>query len=185
MSLISLINQHAFSAAQAGNWPAVASTLNALTREVRDTTLRTGRWLMLQLTEQVSTQNGVPITEADVVLGTLQQAIHPRIKAAYDSLVNGGIDLSEQQVQDMIPVLAQAGNWPNGLAQKVMQAGRRTEAVLSPPTNAIACEAAWRADQVRLLTEKWHSVDQQIRAGIANQTLLAGDVVAKVAELMA
>jgi len=36
MSLISLINQHAISAAQAGDWSAVASALNALTHEVRD-----------------------------------------------------------------------------------------------------------------------------------------------------
>lgn len=185
MSLISLINQHALSAAQAGNWSSVASTLNALTHPVRDTTLRTARWLMLQLATPVGTQNGFPITEADVVLGTLQQATLPRVKAAYDSLVNGGLDLSEEQVQDMLPALAIAANWPNGLAQKVMQAGRRTEAVLSPPTNAIACEAAWRSEQVRLLAETWHQVDQQIRAEIANQTLLAGDVAARVAELLA
>lgn len=183
MSLIDLIKSHALSAAQASDWATVASTLNALTKEVRVTELRTARWLMLQLTTQVTVQNGVPITEADIVLGTLQAATIPRVKAAYDSLVNGGIDLSEQQVQDMLPVLATAGNWPSGLAEKVMQAGRRIEAVV--PTNAIACEAAWRTEQVRLLIEKWHQVDQQIRAEISNQTLQSGDVAARVASLLA
>lgn len=185
-NLINLINQHALSAAQAGNWQAVADTLNALTTEVRDNTLRTARWLMLQLTEVVRTENGIPITEADIVLGTLQSPnLPPRVKAAYDSLCNGGLDLSEQQVRDMIPILAAGASWPNGLANKILQAGRRTVAVLDPQTNAIACEAAWRTEQVRLLTQKWHEVDQQIRAAIANQTLLTGDVVSKVAELLA
>lgn len=145
MSLVSLINQHALSAAQAGDWVTVASTLNALTTEVRVTELRTARWLMLQLPEQVSIQNGVPITEADIVLGTLQAATHPRIKAAYDSLCNGGIDLSDQQVQDMIPLLSVAGGWPGGLAEKVMQFGRRTESVVV--TTAEQCQATWEADQ--------------------------------------
>lgn len=181
--LIDLINQHALSAAQAGNWQTVASTLNALTTEVRDTTLRTGLWLMLQLPTVVNQQTGM--TESDIVLGTLQQSTIPRVKAAYDSLVNGGIDLSDDQVQQMIPLLAAAANWPAGLADKVLQAGRRTAPVLDPPTNAIACEAVWRTEQVRLLTQKWHEVDQQIRAGIANQTILVGDIASKVAELMA
>lgn len=183
MSLVSLINQHALSAAQAGDWQAVADTLNALTTEVRDNTLRTARWLMLQLTDVVNPQTGM--TESDVVLGTLQQSSIPRVKAAYDSLVSDGIDLSDDQVQQMIPVLAAAAGWPAGLADKILQAGRRTAPVLDPQTNAIACEAAWRTEQVRLLTQKWHEVDQQIRAGIQNQTLLAGDVASKVAELMA
>lgn len=173
MSLIQLIREHALQAAQAGDWQTVASTLNALTTEVRDTTLRSARWLMLQLEP----------TESDIVLGTLQQSTIPRVKAAYDSLVNGGIDLSEDQVQQMIPVLA--ANWPAGLADKILEAGRRTAPVLDPQTNALACEAAWRTEQVRLLTQKWHEVDQQIRAAISNQTLLAGDVASKVAELMA
>ena len=141
-NLIDLINQHALSAAQAENWQAVASTLNALTTEVRDNTLRTARWLMLQLTKVVRTENGISITEADVVLGTLQSPnLPPRVKAAYDSLCNDGLDLSEQQVRDMIPILAAAANWPNGLANKILQAGRRTENVVS--TTASACQQAW------------------------------------------
>ena len=138
-NLIDLINAHALAAAQTGDWQDVADTLNALTTEVRDTTLRTGRWLMLQLPNVVNQQTGM--TESDIVLGTLQQSTIPRVKAAYDSLVNGGIDLSDDQVQQMIPLLAQAANWPNGLATKILQAGRRTESVVS--TNAAACKAAW------------------------------------------
>lgn len=141
MALIDLINQHALSAAQAGNWQGVADTLNSLTEEVRDTTLRTGRWLMQQLPNVVNQQTGV--TESDIVLGTLQQSAIPRVKAAYDSLVNGGIDLSDDQVQAMIPVLAAGANWPAGLAQKILQAGRKTVPVLESPVTAADCSAAW------------------------------------------
>ena len=143
-NLINLINQHALSAAQANDWQAVADTLNALTTEVRDNTLRTARWLMLQLTDVVNPQTGM--TESDVVLGTLQQSTIPRVKAAYDSLVNDGIDLSDDQVQAMIPLLAQAANWPAGLAEKILLAGRRSVAVLSPTTTPQECQSAWDAE---------------------------------------
>lgn len=146
-NLINLINQHALSAAQAGNWQAVADTLNALTTEVRDNTLRTGRWLMLQLPNVVNQQTGM--TESDIVLGTLQQSTIPRVKAAYDSLVNGGIDLSEDQVQQMIPVLAQAAGWPAGLADKILQSGRKNVSVLETATTAEACQKAWIVDGCR------------------------------------
>lgn len=148
MSLINLINQHALAAAQAGNWQSVADTLNALTTEVRTTDLRTARWLMLQLPDVVDPQTGT--TESDVVLGTLQQSTIPRVKAAYDSLVSDGIDLSDDQVQQMIPVLAQAANWPAGLADKILLAGRRIESVLSEATTANECQKAFEqqvADQ--------------------------------------
>ena len=157
MSLIDLINAHALSAAQAGNWQAVADTLNALTTEVRDTTLRTGRWLMLQLPNVVNQQTGM--TESDIVLGTLQHSTIPRVKAAYDSLVNGGIDLSDDQVQTVIPILAAGANWPAGLANKILQAGRRNVAVLETSTTADACRDAF--------------VGAAISARIINATALA------------
>jgi hypothetical protein len=148
--LIDLINQHALSAAQAGNWQIVADTLNSLTTEVRDHTLRSGRWLILQLPKVVNAQTGM--TESDIVLGTLQQSTIPRVKAAYDSLVNGGIDLSDDQVQQMIPLLAQTANWPAGLAEKILTAGRRTVPVLESPVTAADCAAAWLVNADCLLS---------------------------------
>ena len=156
-NLINLINQHALSAAQSENWQAVADTLNALTTEVRDNTFRTGLWLMLQLPNVVNQQTGM--TESDIVLGTLQHSTIPRVKAAYDSLVNGGIDLSEDQVQQMIPVLAAAAGWPAGLADKILQAGRKSVAVLETSTTADACRDAF--------------VGAAISARIINATALA------------
>lgn len=174
MSLIELIREHALSAAQAGNWPAVADTLNALTTEVRVTELRTARWLMLQLTEPAGTVNGVPLTEADVVLGTLQAATIPRVKAAYDSLCNGGLDLSEDQVQEMLPLLAQAGNWPAGLAAKVMQAGRRNVAVLETPVTSTDCQKAWEA---AVSTQQLAAIRARITnaSALANERITASD----------
>lgn len=178
MSLINLINQHALSAAQVGNWQNVADTLNALTTEVRITDLRTARWLMLQLPDVVDPQTGT--TESDIVLGTLQQSTIPRVKAAYDSLVNGGIDLSEDQVQQMIPVLAQAAGWPAGLADKIRQAGRKSVPVLDSPVSAADCSAAWlvgadvllsinRTDGVLRVAMHVHRDGQQIRLAMLTE----------------
>lgn len=178
MSLINLINRHALAAAQAGNWQSVADTLNALTIEVRDTTLRTGRWLMLQLPNVVDQQTGM--TESDIVLGTLQQSTIPRVKAAYDSLCNGGIDLSEDQVQMMIPLLADAGHWPAGLAEKILSAGRRIVPVLESPVTAADCSAAWlvnadcllsinRTDGVLRVCLHVYRDGQQVRLAVINE----------------
>ena len=176
MALIDLINAHALSAAQAENWQAVADTLNSLTTEVRDTTLRTGRWLMLQLPNVVNQQTG--ITESDIVLGTLQQSTIPRVKAAYDSLVNGGIDLSEDQVQQMIPVLAQAASWPNGLDQKILQAGRKSVAVLETATTADACRDAWNQT---LADQSYATVQNEIVAPeLASPTRTKASIAAKL-----
>lgn len=180
-NLINLINQHALSAAQAGNWQAVADTLNALTTEVRDTTLRSGRWLMLQLPTVVNQQTGM--TESDIVLGTLQQSTIPRVKAAYDSLVNGGIDLSEDQVQQMIPVLAAAANWPAGLADKILQAGRKDVAVLENQTTADDCQKAWNQ---QIVDQSYATVQNEIIAPeLSSPTRTKASIAAKLRQAAA
>lgn len=151
MSLINHIKQHALQAAQAGDWSAVAETLNAMTTEVRDTTLRSARWLMLQLTTVVNRLTGA--TEADVVLGTLQQSTIPRVKAAYDSLCSTGIDLSEAQVQQMLPILATAASWPAGLAEKIMQAGLQNVPLLSSPVTAEDCRQVFLKDNLEAIAD--------------------------------
>ena len=83
-------------------------------------------------------------------MGTLQSPnLPPRVKAAYDSLCNGGLDLSEQQVRDMLPLLAQAASWPNGLADKILLAGRKNVAVLEDEATADDCQKAWIVNSAR------------------------------------
>jgi len=150
-TLIELIeaDDAAAAAAASGNFAAVAAELNAATIRKTDTTLRTARWIMTQLTGVVDPTTGA--TESDIVLGTLQAATVPRIKAAYDSLCSDGLDLSNDQIQAMVPRLAAAANWPAGLAEKVLSAGvwhvsAADENGLSPVT-ADDCAAAWERSQ--------------------------------------
>lgn len=147
-------NPAALAAAESGNWSACVSALAADTVQVEDHTLRSTRWLMTELTGQAAGQPA-GTTEADVVLSTLQASTHPRVVAAYAAMSAGGIDLAEQQVQQMVPVLAQAGNWPDGLAAKVLSAGVQTvsrwqQATGSEPTEQ-AVQATWERHLVDTL----------------------------------
>lgn len=140
-------NTTALTAAQAGNWAACVAALAVDTVEVEDHELRSTRWLMTELTDQAAGQPA-GTTEADVVLGTLQASTHPRVQAAYAAMSAVGIDLADPQVQQMVPVLAQAGSWPDGLASKVLSAGVQTasrwkQATGSEPTEP-AVQAAWQ-----------------------------------------
>jgi len=144
-------NATALAAAQAGNWAACVAALAVDTVQAEDHELRSTRWLMTELTDQAAGQPA-GTTEADVVLATLQASTYPRVQAAYAAMSAGGIDLADQQVQQMVPVLAQAGNWPDGLAAKVLGAGVQTvsrwkQATGTEPTEQ-AVQALWEAGQV-------------------------------------
>lgn len=139
MNLVELINEHCYSDAVAENWETVASTLNSLTQTVIDNTLRNAKWIMVTFNEIKDVNTGA--TEADIILGTLQAATFPRVKAAYDTLCSEGIDLSNDQVQTMLPLIAQAGGWPDGLVERVLQAGKREVPIIT--TTADDCRVEW------------------------------------------
>jgi hypothetical protein len=141
--LASLINQHALDDAKAGKWDSVAEILNAPTVEVRDTTLRTTGWLMQSLTAVIDPATGM--TEADLVLGTLQRSTTPRVRAAYDRMSSIGLDLSDPQAQELIPTLGAAANWPADLIAKIATAGVRMVPIAGDIVTANQCEAAWIA----------------------------------------
>lgn len=148
MTLIEIIKSfpQASTEAEIGNWENVAAILNSLKRQVIDNTLRSSRWLMTYLSDIVDPNTGA--TEADIVLGTLQAANLPRVKAAYNTLCADGIDLSNDQVQSMLPLLAQAANWPEGLVEKITRVGVREESVVN--TTASECQSAWEDEVARL-----------------------------------
>jgi hypothetical protein len=117
---------------------------------IRNSTLRTTRWLMLELTAVVDPRTGA--TEADQVLGALQNGNLPRIKAAYDAMSADGIDLSDPQVQRMIDVIGSDAGWPQDLIDRIKQAGVRmvtplANVALPVPTEAEA-QAAWKAGKL-------------------------------------
>ena len=119
-------NAAAMAACKAGDWAAAVAALESDTTTITDSTLRTTRWLIVELPDQAV---GFPAgtTEADVVLGSMQSSTIPRVLAAYQAMSAGGIDLSDPQSQELIPVLAASGGWPAGLEQKVAEAGVRVE----------------------------------------------------------
>lgn len=135
-----LIEQHARATAEAGDWVAVAGILNNLSRRVTDSTLRDSRWLMGNFRAVIDQATGA--TEADLILGTLQAATVPRIKAAYQTLCAGGLDLSDDQVQEMLPLVGAAASWPSDLTLRLMQSGVRHEPLIAA-TTAEECRVAW------------------------------------------
>ena len=137
---------------------------------------------MLQLTTVVNPQTGA--TEADVVLGTLQQSTVPRVKAAYDSLCSTGIDLSEAQVQQMLPILATAANWPAGLAEKIMQAGLWNEPLLSSPVTAEDCRQAFLKDSLETVADDAYDAFVT-RFNVAKEAIQAGTLTTEQAVLAA
>ena len=119
-------NDTARAARDAGDDAAVLAALNAKTVKQTNNTLRTANWLMLEFDAVVDPATGA--TEADVILGTLQASTVPRVIAAVAALSNNGIDVSNPQVQDMIPAMeagaaAAGAAWPDGLAERLMKRG--------------------------------------------------------------
>ena len=181
------IRTHAADALAVSDWEAVAKVMNTPSIKQADNTLRSTSWLMQQLTAVVDPTTGA--TEADIVLGTLQRATIPRVRAAYDRMSSVGIDLSDDQVQAMLPVLAAAGNWPAGLVEKIMETGVR---MVSPAgeeaVTAAQCQAAIEADnaipdsvghQVLLSLNRQHDGTRQLVCRVTAVNMLAGQVLSQ------
>jgi 3-deoxy-D-manno-octulosonic-acid transferase len=134
--LIDIIKTHALAAAQAGDWTAVAATLNAQTVEVRNDK----SWTMADLITLLGAES------AAVIGGTIQAAgvTNPIFAGAWLALNITGLQLHTDERQAMIAGLAQAAGWPAGLKAAALAAGL-TYTSLSDAT-AAECESAWNAD---------------------------------------
>lgn len=155
--LANLIREHALEYAQTGKWEAVAEILNAPTVEVRDTTLRTTGWLMQTLTAVIDPATGM--TEADLVLGTLQRATIPRVRAAYDRMSSVGLDLSDPQAQQLIPALGAAGKWTQNLIDRIKSAGVRQVSIAGNPVTADQCQSDYEAHR---LAQQWSTLQNEL-----------------------
>ena len=104
MTLIDLIKIHALTDAQAGNWSAVATTLNAQTVEVRNAK----SWTMADLITLLGPES------AAVIGGTIQAAgaTNPIFAGAWLALNITGLQLHTDERQAMITGLADAAGWP-------------------------------------------------------------------------
>ncbi len=137
--LIDLIKTHALASAQAGNWTAVAATLNAQTVEVRNAK----SWTMADLITLLGAES------AAVVGGTIQAAgaTNPIFSGAWIALNVTGLQLHTDERQVMIAGLADAAGWPIELKAAALSAGL-THTSLSDAT-ADDCQKAWIVSETR------------------------------------
>jgi len=138
--LTDLIKQHALADAQAGNWSAVAKTLNAQTVEVRNPK----SWTMADLISLLGVES------AAVVGGTIQAAgaSNPIFAGAWIALNVTGLQLHTDERQAMIAGLATAGSWPSGLATAVKSAGLTYTSLAGSVVTAADCQSAWAVDSL-------------------------------------
>lgn len=175
-------NAAAMAACKAGDWAAAVAALESDTTTITDSTLRTTRWLIVELPDQAV---GFPAgtTEADVVLGSMQSSTIPRVLAAYQAMSAGGIDLSDPQSQELIPVLAASGGWPAGLEQKVAEAGVKVESKFEAEggeaPDVVNVEAAYQQIKVE-------DLEADVATGLnekVNPAIATGDRAATAAAL--
>lgn len=145
--LIDLIKTHALAAAQAGNWTAVAATLNAQTVEVRNPK----SWTMADLITLLGAES------AAVVGGTIQAAgsTNPIFAGAWLALNITGLQLHTDERQVMIEGLADAAGWPVGLKAAALAAGLTHTSLAGSTVTAEQCESTYETDRLQSAWVTW------------------------------
>ena len=166
--LIDLIKTHALAAAQAGDWSAVAATLNAQTVEVRNDK----SWTMADLITLLRAES------AAVIGGTIQAAgvTNPIFAGAWLALNITGLQLHTDERQAMIAGLADAAGWPEGLKAAALAAGLTYTSLAGSTVTAAECQSAWAIDS---LNSEWVTWLYEV----VNPLLSAGDIAGMNAAL--
>ena len=161
MTLIDLIKTHALTPAQAGDWSAVAATLNAQTVEVRNAK----SWTMADLITLLGAES------AAVIGGTIQAAgvTNPIFAGAWLALNITGLQLHTDERQAMIAGLADAAGWPEGLKAAALAAGLTYTSLAGSTVTAAECQSAWVIDSLNSEWVTW--LNETI-----NPLLAAGDI---------
>jgi hypothetical protein len=151
MSLINLIKTHCLADAQAGDFTAVAATLNAQTVEVRNPK----SWTMADLIGLVGPEG------AALVGGTIQAAgvSNPIFAGAWLALNITGLQLHTDERQQMINGLAAAGNWLDQLRDTVKAAGVSYTSLAGSTVTAQQCESAY---ETAALDEQWSTLQNEV-----------------------
>jgi len=139
--LIDLIKTHALASAQAGNWSAVAATLNAPSVAVRNPK----SWTMADLITLLGAES------AAVVGGTIQAAgvSNPIFAGAWLALNITGLQLHSDERQLMIAGLADAAGWPAELKAAALDAGLPYTSLAGSTVTAAECQSAWAVDSLQ------------------------------------
>lgn len=146
--------------AQAGNWAAVAATLNAQTVEVRNDK----SWTMADLITLLGAES------AAVIGGTIQAAgaSNPIFAGAWLAMNITGLQLHTDERQAMIAGLADAAGWPAGLKAAALAAGLTYTLLAGSTVTAAECQSAWVIDS---LNSEWVTFLNEV----INPLLSAGD----------
>ena len=139
--LVELIREHALADAQAGQWSTVATILNAANITQRDTTPLTYSRIRVALGEEIRQK----------VAGTMRTigvSAHPlagEIRDAHSVMLieAGGIDISTDDRQALIDLVATAGGWSVEESAAVKALGVRLVSLAGEVATAEQCEDAW------------------------------------------
>ena len=140
MSLISLINQHALSAAQSGDWATVASTLNALTKVVKDPTPVTYariRELFGEETRQLIAASIRAMAKSNSPLAGEMEDLHT---VMLNEQIGVRLDLDERQI--MLAQIGASAGWDQQLVSQIAALGVRSSSQIEP-TTADDCQKEW------------------------------------------
>lgn len=143
--LSTIITQHAATQAAAGNWIAVAESLNAQTIVVRDDTPLTYARIAVRIGE---TARGAVAATMRLIAAS-ESPLAGEISDAHTVMLdeNVGMRISSDARQTIIDQIAAAGNWPESLKVAVKSLGKRA---VSPAAQAglgvvtaEQCSLAW------------------------------------------
>jgi hypothetical protein len=142
--LIDIIKTNALANAQAGDWTAVAATLNAQTVEVRNPK----SWTMADLITLLGAES------AALVGGTIQAAgaTNPIFAGAWLAMNITGLQLHTDERQAMIAGLADAAGWSAELKAAALAAGLTHTSLAGSVVTAAQCQSAWAVDS---LNSEW------------------------------
>jgi len=133
MDLITAITQHAKSAAESGDFAAVASTLNDLTRVVR----------VGKVGGKESLQAIVATGEdPNQVIGTMRAV--PMASVLLDTLISSGVDWADPVTDLIMSGLVSKGMIKQSVADAVRSLSERIEPVFTEPVTAEQCKAEWQ-----------------------------------------
>ena len=139
--LIGLIREHALAEAEADQWAAVAAILNAQTVVVRDVTPLTYSRIRVSLGDAIRQK----VAGTMRAIGASASPLAGEIRDAHSVMLieAGGIDISTDDRQALIDMVATAGGWSVPEADAVKALGVRLVSLAGEVVTATQCEDAW------------------------------------------
>jgi hypothetical protein len=162
--LANLINQHALDAAKSGDWSAVATTLNAQTIVVRDSTPISYATLGADLGDDVRAL----VAKTLRTIASSQNPLAGEVADAHVVLLNEavGLRIDSDTRQQTIDLLAAAGRWPDSVRDAIKARGKRMTSLAGGTVTADECRVAWTTDTMQ---SQWASLqNESINAAVSS-----------------